>query len=238
MFPVYKREMRAYFTSPIGYIFMAVLLALSGGIFSLVNVWLFKTTDTTFYFIAMLCMFTVLIPLLTMKLFSEERKAKTEQILLTSPISLFGIVFAKFAAAFTLFSATFIFSCSVNFLTLSQIAKKAPVFSQYAGNILGVILIGGAFIAVGIFMSSLTENQLISAVTTFCVILVMLLLRVLADYVGNTLLRSVVKWFSVLDRFAYFTGGILSIPAIIYFISLSGVFLFLTARVYEARRWN
>ena len=76
MFPVYKREMRAYFTSPIGYIFMAVLLALSGGIFSLMNVWLFKTTDTTFYFIAMLCMFTVLIPLLTMKLFPRKERQK------------------------------------------------------------------------------------------------------------------------------------------------------------------
>jgi ABC-2 type transport system permease protein len=238
MFPIYKREMRAYFSSPIGYIFMAVLLALSGGIFSLVNVWFLKSTDTTFYFISILCVFTVLIPLLTMKPFSEERKAKTEQILLTSPVSLFGIVFAKFAAAFTLFSATFIFSCAVNYLTLKAFAGKAPVLSQYVGNIIGVILIGAAFISIGIFMSSLTENQVISAVTTFGIILAMLLLRVLADYIGNTLLRSVVKWFSVLDRFAFFTSGILSIPAVIYFISLSGVFLFLTARVYEMRRWN
>lgn len=217
---------------------MAVLLAISGGIFSLVNVWLFKTTDTTFYFISVLCVFTVLIPLLTMKLFSEERKAKTEQILLTSPVSLFGIVFAKFLAAFSLFAATFIASCAVNYLSLQQIAGKAPVFSQFAGNALGVLLIGAAFIAVGIFMSSLTENQVISAVTTFGVILAMLLLRVLADYITNTALRSVIKWFSVLDRFAYFTSGILSVPAIIYFISLCVVFLFLTARVYEMRRWN
>lgn len=217
---------------------MAVLLAISGGIFSLINVWLFKTTDTTFYFISILCMCTVLIPLLTMKLFSEERKAKTEQILLTSPVSLFGIVFAKFLAALTIFSGTLIFSCAVNYITIQNFTGKAPVFSQFAGNILGVILIGAAFIAVGIFMSSLTENQVISAVTTFGVILVMLLLRVFADYIGNTFIRSVVKWFSVLDRFAFFTSGILSIPAVIYFISLSVVFLFLTARVYEMRRWN
>lgn len=217
---------------------MAVLLAISGGIFSLINVWLFKTTDTTFYFISILCMCTVLIPLLTMKLFSEERKAKTEQILLTSPVSLFGIVFAKFLAALTIFSGTLIFSCAVNYITIRNFTGKAPVFSQFAGNILGVILIGAAFIAVGIFMSSLTENQVISAVTTFGVILVMLLLRVFADYIGNTFIRSVVKWFSVLDRFAFFTSGILSIPAVIYFISLSVVFLFLTARVYEMRRWN
>ena len=199
---------------------MAVLLAISGGIFSLINVWLFKTTDTTFYFISILCMCTVLIPLLTMKLFSEERKAKTEQILLTSPVSLFGIVFAKFLAALTIFSGTLIFSCAVNYITIQNFTGKAPVFSQFAGNILGVILIGAAFIAVGIFMSSLTENQVISAVTTFGVILVMLLLRVFADYIGNTFIRSVVKWFSVLDRFAFFTSGILSIPAVIYFISL------------------
>lgn len=237
MFPIYKREMHAYFTSPIGYIFIAVLLAVSGGLFSFTTVWL-QTTAVSAYFSFMLFTFVVIIPLLTMKLFSEERKTKTEQLLLTSPVSIFGIVFAKFFAAFSLFALTFISSCVINYFTLGSMTGKTPVFSQFLGNTVGMLLIGAAFIAVGVFMSSLTENQVISAVTTFGVILAMLLLRVLTSFIGNAAVRSVLKWFSVIDRYAYFTSGIFSLPAAVYFISLAFIFLFLTARVYEMRRWN
>lgn len=237
MLPIYKREMYAYFTSPIGYTFVAVLLAISGALFSVTTVWM-KTTSVSAYFTIMLFTYTILIPLLTMKLFSEERKTKTEQILLTSPVSIFGIVFAKFLAAFTLYAGTFIISCIINYFTLSSVAGKSPVLSQFIGNTVGIILIGAAFIAVGVFMSSLTENQVIAAVTTFGAILVMLLLWLLTSSINNPVLRNIVKWFSVLDRFAYFTNGIFSVPAIVYFFSLALVFLFLTTRIYEMRRWN
>ena len=106
MFAIYKRELSAYFTSTIGYIFMAVFLALSGAI-----VWFttFFSSTTSFatYFFVMLFFFIILIPILTMKLLSEERRTKTEQILLTAPVSLASIVLAKFFAALTLFEGTF-----------------------------------------------------------------------------------------------------------------------------------
>ncbi len=237
MYPIFKREMHAYFTSPTGYIFIAVLLAISGVLFSFTTVWM-RTTDSTVYFTVMLFMFTVLIPLLTMKLFSEERKTRTEQILLTSPVSIFGIVFAKFAAAFTLYAGTFAVSCLINFLTLRSVAGKALNFPQIMGNVVGILLVGAAFIAIGVFMSSLTENQVISAVTTFCVILLMLLVWLLPSFINSPVIREIIKWFSVIDRFAYFTNGIFSVPATAYFISLAIIFLFLTTRIYEMRRWN
>lgn len=237
MFPIYKREMHAYFTSPIGYIFIAVLMAISGAVFSLCTVWM-KTISTSTYFTVMLFMFVVLIPLLTMKLFSEERKTKTEQILLTSPVSLFGIVFAKFFAAFTLYAGTFAVSCLINFSSLNSVAGKPLDSSQIIGSFVGTIFLGAAFIAVGVFMSSLTENQVISAVTTFAVILAMLLMWLLTSFVKSTFIREILKWFSVIDRFTYFTNGIFSITSIAYFLSLTIVFLFLTARVYEMRRWK
>lgn len=237
MLPIYKREMHAYFTSPIGYIFIAVLLAISGVVFSFTTVWM-NTTSSSVYFTVMLFMFAVLIPILTMKLFSEERKAKTEQILLTAPVSIFGIVFAKFLAAFSLYTGTFALSCFINFTTLRSVAEKELNGAQILGNIVGIILLGAAFIAVGVFMSSLTENQVISAVTTFAVVLLMLLVWLVPSFISNPFWRGIIRWFSVIDRFLPFTGGIFSVTSVVYFISLTVVFLFLTMRVYEMRRWN
>lgn len=237
MFPVFKREMRAYFISPVGYTFIAVFLAVSGGIFSLTTAWM-ETADVAAYFTFMIFMFTVLIPLLTMKLFSEERKTKTEQILLTAPISLFGIVIAKFLAAFVVYVSTMAVSCLINFSVLSVVAGKAPVFSQFFGNFIGIVFLGAAFIAVGVFMSAITENQIVSAVATFGVILLMMVVNFVISLIKSPLVRGVLKWFSVVDRYFLFTRGIFSLPSIIYFVSLVVIFLFLTARVYEMRRWN
>lgn len=234
---IYKREMYAYFISPTGYIFVAALLLISGVLFSVSTVWS-KTTSVNTYFMLMLFMFVILIPLLTMKLFSEERKIKTEQILLTAPVSIFGIVFAKFLAAFTLYTGTLFVSCAVNYAGLAIFAGKTPIFAQFFGNAVGIVFLGAAFIAVGVFMSSLTENQVIAAVLTFCAVLLMLLLFLFASVIGNTFLRVIVKWFSVIDRFTYFTNGIFPLSSVVYFVSLTVIFLFLTARVYEMRRWN
>lgn len=237
MFPIYKREMLAYYTSPIGYIFTAVLLILSGMIFSFTTLWM-GTVSTSGYFVVVLFLFSILIPLLTMKQFSEERKSKTEQLLLTAPVSIFGIVFAKFAAAFTVFAGSFILSALIDFITLSAVTGKQLNLALVVGSSVGILLIGSAFIAVGIFMSSLTENQVIAAVTTFGVILFMLLFFLIPSFVKTPFIREVLKWFSVMDRYQYFINGVFSIPAVLYFLSLSVIFLFLTTRVYEMRRWN
>ena len=237
MFPIYKREMLAYYTSPIGYIFTAVLLILSGMFFSFLTLWM-GTVNTSVYFVVCLFLFSILIPLLTMKQFSEERKSKTEQLLLTAPVSIFGIVFAKFAAAFTVFAGSFILSALINFITLAAVTKKELNVALIVGSCVGILLIGSAFVAVGIFMSSLTENQVIAAVTTFGVILFMLLFFLVPSFVKTSVVREILKWFSVFDRFQYFINGIFSVPAILYFFSLSVIFLFLTTRIYEMRRWN
>ncbi len=237
MFPIYKREMLAYYTSPIGYIFTAVLLVLSGILFSFTTVWM-RTVDTSAYFVAILFLFSILIPLLTMKQFSEERKSKTEQLLLTAPVSIFGIVFAKFFAAFTVFAGSFILSAFINFTTLAAVTEKELNLALIVGSSVGILLIGAAFIAVGVFMSSLTENQVIAAVTTFGVILFMLLFFLIPSFIKTPFIREVLRWFSVIDRYQYFTSGIFSLPAILYFFSLSVIFLFLTTRIYEMRRWN
>ena len=100
MTAIYKREMRSYFTTPIGYVFLTVFLFFAEGLFCYTTLFS-RTTDVKNYFTAMLFLLVILLPLLTMKLFSEEKKQRTEQLLLTSPVSLFSMVFAKFLAAYT-----------------------------------------------------------------------------------------------------------------------------------------
>jgi len=243
MSAIYRRELMAYFTSPIGYVFSAVFFAISGVCFTTTTIGS-GTTDSTDYFAMILLFFVILIPLLTMKLFSEEKKLGTEQLLLTSPVSLLGIIFAKFLAAFTLFAGTFALSALLNMNALNSIAKEQEyVISKmnvptFAGCFIGVLLIGGAFIAIGIFVSSLTENQIISAVVSIGVFALMIASSVFAAKIENEIFRVIIKWFSVMDRFYNFQRGIFDFVAVVYYVSIITVFLFLTVRVYEKRRWE
>jgi ABC-2 type transport system permease protein len=243
MSAIYKREMSAFFTTPIGYVFCAIFFALSGLIFSLFTV-ASQTTSTKGYFSSIIMTFVILIPLLTMKLLSEERKSKTEQILLTSPVSLVGIILAKFLAAFTIFAATLVSSCLINMAALYSIAKEQEnVISKLnvptvLASIFGVMLVGAVFISIGLFISSLTENQIVSAVLTIAALLLVIGGSLVSQLINNTVLRVIAKWFSVLDRFAFFYNGIFDFTAVIYFISLIVIFIFLTVRIYEKRRWE
>lgn len=232
---IYKREMRAYFISPVGYVFVGVFLMLSGVFFSLSTLYA-ATASLSAYFTYVLMSFVVLIPLLTMRLFSEERRARTEQLLLTSPVSLWGVVMAKFFAAFTLFALTLALSC-VNFLFIRPDYGSIDVPVMLA-QLFGVLLVGAAFSALGLFLSSLTENQLISALLSIGAILFMLGLGFISADIGNTALRVVVKWFSVFDRFYTFSYGLFDFVSVFYYVSIAFVFLFLTVRVLEKRRWE
>lgn len=240
---IYRRELTAYFTSAIGYVFSAVFFALSGICFTTTTV-MAGTANTSSYFTFMLIFFIILIPLLTMKLLSEERKLKTEQILMTSPVSLVGIITAKFFAAFTIFGCTLGVSAVLNMLSLYDIAKSQQnVIAKmniptFLGCIVGVLLAGGAFIAIGLFISSFTENQIVAAVISIGVFGLMVASSVFAMNIDNKVLRVIVKWFSVMDRFYGFQRGVFDLVAIVYYISIITVFLFLTVRVYEKRRWE
>ena len=102
----------------------------------------------------------------------------------------------------------------------------------------GIFFIGSAFIAIGVFISSLTENQLVSAIGSIFVILALLALGLVSSSITNDVLRTVVKWISIFDRSYSFNYGLFDINAVVYYVSISVVFLFLTVRVYEKRRWE
>lgn len=240
---IYRREIAAYFTSPIGYVFSAIFFAISGVCFVTTTVSQ-GSTNTAAYFAMILLFFVILIPLLTMKLLSEEKKLGTERLLLTSPVSLVGVICAKFFAAFTIFAGTLGVSSLLNMLALYDIASQQEYviakmnIPTFLGCIIGVLLIGASFIAIGLFISSLTENQIISAVVSIGVFALIMASSAFAANINNTVIRVIVKWFSVMDRFIGFQRGIFDITALVYYISLTTVFLFLTVRVYEKRRWS
>lgn len=235
MFAIYKRELRSYFITPIGYIFVAVFLIASGLLFSYTTLQQGTNSSVSAYFVYLLIIYIVVLPLLTMKLFADEKKTRTEQLLLTSPVSLMGMVCAKFLAAYTVFASTYLVSC-VSFFALYQYGT--PNGAVLLGSSLAILLAGGACIAIGVFISSLTENQLIAALLTMGVIILFVLTSAFNSSIDSALVRSVLNWFSLMDRLTQFTYGYFDIQALIYYLSISFVFLFLTVRVYEKRRWD
>ncbi len=244
MSAIYKRELLAYFTSPIGYVFSAIFFVVSGFCFINTTVAV-ETTNSVGYFTMILLFFVILIPLLTMKLLSEERKLGTEQLLLTGPVSLVGIICAKFFAAFTIFAVTLGISSTLNMLSLYNFIAKPQEYVITNMNlptvfacIVGVLLIGAVFIAIGLFISSLTENQIVAAIVSIGAFALIFVSSMVAADVENEIIRVVIKWFSVMDRFVPFQRGIFDFTSILYYLSLTSVFLFLTVRVYEKRRWS
>ncbi len=248
MFAIYKKEMRSYFTNPIGYIFTGVFLVFAAILCSYTTL-LVKSYDTSSYFSAMVYAFVILIPLLTMRLFSEERKMRTEQLLLTAPVTLTGMVLGKYLAALSLFLGCVAVSL-VNLIPLYAIAAAergaedisntyiGPLTSEVVGCLIGLILIGAAFIAMGTFVSALCENQLAAAVITMAVVVGFIGVGIFSTFIDAYAVRMVLAWISITDRFLNFTNGIFDIGAVVYFASLIFIFIFLTVRVYEKRRWS
>lgn len=235
MLAVFKKEMRSYFTGVIGYVFLVLYLALGGAVFCFTTLFS-MTADVTPYFTYMLIASAIILPLLTMKSFSEERKIKTEQLLLTAPVSIIGMVFGKFLAAYCMFAGCMIFN-SLYFLILNYYAVLK--FWILLGNLVAILLVGMVFISVGLFVSSLTENQLAAAVGTIAILAGFLLIGVLSSLLPSSYwLRYVLDFISVFSRFQGFTNGYFDVASLVYYLSISAIFIYLTIRIYDRRRYG
>ena len=235
MLAIFKRELRSFFSGAMGYVFLVIYMVVSGAVFSYTTLFS-MTSDVTSYFLLMLIFSAIRLPILTMKSFSEERKAKTEQLLLTSPVSIPSMVIGKFLAAYVLFAAVVLFT-SLYFLFLIPYATlKVAVL---LGNMVALLLVGGVFIAIGLFVSSLTENQLAAAVGTIAIILGFLVVGILGALMPSTYwLRFVFDSLSIFTRFQNFTNGYFDVASVIYYLSMLVIFVYFTIRVYDRRRYN
>lgn len=231
---IYRREMGAFFTSGAAYVFLTVFTLLSG-VFFFFGVIGSGTTETSNMFSSMFMVVLFLIPILTMKLLSEEKKNRTDQGLLTAPIGLWSIVMGKYLAALTLFilaeSVVFIYSIILAYL-------GNVVWSTLLGNYFAMLFLGSAFIAVGLFISSLTENQMASAVVSMVALFLLYLFDSLAASVSIEAVKKVMLMFSFYSRYLEFTQGVFNLTSVVFFVSVAFVFNFLTVRVLDKRRWG
>lgn len=239
MLAIYKREMRSYFTTSIGYIFLACALVIAAVIFSISTVFS-QTADVRVYFSGLIFVLMVFLPILTMKSFSEEKKTKTEQLLLTSPVSTTQMVLGKFFSSFTML-AIFIGLSLFFLIPLGAFVGEdtsGPNVALVMGNVIALLLVGMCFIAVGIFVSSLTENQFAAIVITVVALLFMFAISLFNSLIEVYAIRVVFRWFSLYSRYQVFTYGIFDIGALIYYLSFAAIFIFLTVRVFESRKYR
>ncbi len=235
--------MRSYFTTATGYIFLAVSLALFGAILGATTL-MRGTADTGLYFTFVLISLMVVLPILTMKTFSEEKKTKTEQLLLTAPVSVPKMVFGKFLAAFAMFMIVIV-SSMIYYIPLYQYtiddtlsSTMPPSMVMILGNTFALILVGMAFIAIGMFISALTENQFAAIVGTLGVLAALFVLGMISSYLPTESLVYLFSFLSVYNRFTAFTYGMFDFGALIYYLAMTGAFIFLTIRVYITRRYR
>lgn len=233
MFAIFKRELKAYFTSPLGYVFLAIFYAFSGLFFYIFSLSV-GSTDISSVFLMMFIVLMVFVPLLTMRLLSEDKKQKTDQLILTAPVSLLSIVMGKFLAAYAIFAIGVAVMPVYGFvMTTFATVSWLPIW----GNTVGLLLLGGIFVSIGLFISSLTENQMIAAIGGFFINLMILLMNTLKSALPNGFLQDVLSSISVYSRYSEITSGIFSLSSLIFFVSVIFIFLFLTVRVLEKRRW-
>lgn len=227
------REFKSYFTSPLGYVFLAIFYAFSG-VFFMVFSLSAGTTNLSSVFLMMFIVLMIFVPLLTMRLLSEDKKQKTDQLTLTAPVSLFSLVMGKFLAAYSIFVIG-VAVMPIYGLVMSTFADVS--WLPILGNTVGLLLLGAVFVSGGLFVSSLTENQMIAAIGSFFINFMVLLMDTLVNMLPAGFIKTVMESISIYTRYSEITAGIFSLSSVIFFISVVFIFLFLTVRVLEKKRW-
>ncbi len=242
MFPIYKKELQSFFYTPFAYAISALFMLLfslsfSTGIAQLEgsNKWAFSFTEM---FYSVILYFIFLLPILTMRTFADERKNGTEVLLMTSPVSVGKIVIAKFLANITVYLFMLL---GTSFFPIITSMKGEVVVSQLICAYIGIFCWGTMYIAIGMFISALTESAILAAIIGEVVMFALLFV----DDFSNTpfiaqypKLQSVVYSFAAQPRFAYFSEGFIRLSDLVFFASAIIVFLAWTFIAIEKRRWN
>ena len=252
VWPIFKKEMRLYFTSPVAWVIITMFLLIAGYFFY--SIFAFYTlasmqsamnpqmarelnvTDSVLrpLFSNVSVILLLLMPLITMRLFAEERRSGTIELLLTYPVRDGAVLVGKYLAALALYAIMLALTLLYpGILFYFARVEWGPLLTGY----LGLLLMGATFLAVGIFASSLTENQIVAAITTFGTLLLLWVVGWSAEYVGGPWGR-VLSHLSILEHFDTFARGVLDTKDVIFYLDVTIVALFLTLRSLEARRWK
>lgn len=232
MIAVFKREFRSYFSTPVGFIVIAAFYFFLGLYFSLI--YSSGSPDIAMVIVAMSTVIVFTMPILTMRLMSEDRRQKVDQALLTAPVSLTSIVLGKYLAALAVFAIGF--APTVIFEIIIATYVSVNVMS-YIYALFGMLLLGSALISIGMFISSLTESSVISAILTLVINILVLYMSNFASMINISWLSKVIEKAAFITAFENFGENIFSVTDVLYFVSISAAFLFLCVRSLDKRRW-
>jgi len=237
MYAIFKRDFVAYFTSAIGYIYIGAYIFVLNLVFYLNNA-LGSTSSISGVFSFMLMVMMFITPILTMRVFSEDFKQRTDQLLLTTPVTPSDIVIGKFLSSMAVFGCLLVLTLFWP-IVISIFGENN--IDEVVGNYIGIICIGAAYIAMGVFISALTENQVIAAVGSLCLFIALYILEIVAMMFYNSgvlpvFVMRILLFISIYGRYTDITRGLLSLDSLIFFLSVCAVFLFLTVRAIEKRR--
>ena len=252
IWPIFKKEMRLYFTSPIAYVVAAIFALIAGYFFSSIFAYFtlasmqsmmnpamareLNVTDSVMrpLFSNISVILLLLMPLVTMRQFAEERRSGTIELLLTYPVRDGAVLAAKYLAALALYGLMLVLTLLYPGIVVAFARLEwGPVATGYVG----LLLMGSTFIAVGLFASSLTENQIVASITTFGILLILWIIGWSADYAGGAW-GKVLQHLSILEHNDNFAKGVLDTKDVLYYANFIALALFLTLRSLEARRWK
>lgn len=236
-FTIFKRELRSYFSSPIGYVFIIFYLLVSNAFFFFVQEF-FRQGQVSMrgYFSAMPWVFLFFVPAITMRLWAEEKKMGTVELLLTMPLKEGEVVFGKFLAAFAFLAITLAFSLTIP-ATLIYLGK--PDIGVIVGSYVGALFLGSAYLAIGLYISSLTENQVVAFIISLAVIFMLLLVGMAPVWLGAMgTVAAVCEYVSLLSHFNNVTRGVIDSRDVVYYVSVIALFLYLNVKNIEARKWR
>jgi ABC-2 type transport system permease protein len=232
MTAIFKREFKAFFATPVGYIVLAAFYLFSGYFFTLF--YTMGSPEVHNIIMTMSIIIVFVTPLLTMRLMSDDRRQKTDQALLTAPVSLYSIVLGKFFAALSVFALGFAPTLVFEMIVLSMVEVN---FLSYLYALLGAILLGAALIAIGMFISSLTESSVVAAILTFVINILIIYASNLSSMIQVPWIATAIEKIAFINAFNNFGSTAFSIPDVFYFVSITAAFLFLSVRSLEKRRW-
>lgn len=229
---IMQKELKVYFTSAIAYALGAFFLAVTGYFFSLIIFYSGSTSfGPVFNNIAVILLFVL--PLLSMRLIAEERKSGTIEILLTRPIKDWQIVTGKFLAALVLYLVMLAFTAFYLIVVFKYgKVELAVLFSGY----LGIFLVGASILSLGVFISALTSNQIIAAVATFALCLILWLISSSSGLTGGN--ENILSYLSLSSHLDDFVNGTINLKNIIYYLSFIFFWIYLTTRILELRNWR
>lgn len=296
MLAIYKKELHSYATSMVGWVFIAFFLAMTGLFFVIYNLVNGVTNFSYVYNGIQIIFVFLLVPVLTMRSVAEENRQKTDQLLYTAPISITKIIIGKYLALITLFGVAMLIVCTYPFLFNHLVSKAASNgetvdFAIAYGSTLGFFFLGAAYIAIGLFISSMTESQVIAAVASgvimiftylmtgiasllpagsmfnfyFLTVLILIVSIALYFWIHNgwlaagigliseavlvtvyilftdrftSLISNVLEHISITERYSNFTMGIFDGSALVYYLSVSFLFVFITIQRIQKKRYN